>query len=101
MKNIDVINAFLNNDDENAYMSTAHVSFRGNRLWSYNTVIAEKQKSATGDWDILLINKTKYSVTTSKHQTYLNRALAAVASKYQIVEIPPMVLPNTQHLYNL
>lgn len=101
MKNIDVINAFLNNDDETAYMSTAHVSFRGNRLWSYNTVIAEKQKSASGDWDILLLNKTKYSVTTSKHQTYLRRELEFYTSKYQIVEITQDVPYNSQHLYNL
>lgn len=100
MKNIDVIKAFLDNNDENAGMSTEHVSFRGNRLWSYNTVIAEKQFGVT-DRDILLVNKTKYSVTTSKHQTYLNRELEFYSSKYQIVEVTQTVPCNSQHLYNL
>lgn len=101
MKNIDVIQAFLDNNDENAHANTEHVSFRGNRLWSYNTVIAEKVKGMT-DRDILMLNKTKYSVTTSKHQTYLNRELEFYTSKYQIIVIDNKSIPRgTQHLCNL
>lgn len=41
----------------------------GDKLFSYSTCIAE--------WDgaYLILNKTKYSTTTSKHQTYLYRAI--------------------------
>ena len=42
------------------------------RVWSYNTVIGEYDP--TVGWQL---NLTKYSVTTSKHQGYLSRAVGA------------------------
>jgi hypothetical protein len=47
----------------------ASVSFRGGRLFSYNTCIAEIVNGA------VLVNAGSYSVTTSKHQSYMQRAI--------------------------
>jgi hypothetical protein len=47
----------------------ASVSFRGGRLFSYNTCIAEIVNGA------VLVNAGSYSVTTSKHQSYMGQAI--------------------------
>lgn len=62
MKNIDVINSFL---CKNFNKRASSVSSQLNKLFSYNTVI--------GQWfdNTLLINITKYSVTTSTSQNEL------------------------------
>lgn len=64
MKNKDVCYAFLNKEK----CVGSNLTNDGNKLFSYYTCIAE--------WfnDTLLLNGTKYSVTTSKHQGILQRA---------------------------
>lgn len=64
MKTVDVISLFLNHKIGNAL----NVHSSGDKLFSYNTCIAQWLDPAT-----LIINITKYSVTTSKHLTQLRR----------------------------
>lgn len=68
MKNIDVVKAFSNK--EKARSSTGSLESTGDRLYSYSTCIAEYDKHGR-----LYINLTKYSCTTSHHQSILNRLL--------------------------
>ena len=68
MKNIDVIKAFSNK--ERARSSTGSLESTGDRLYSYATCTAEYDKCGK-----LYINLTKYSCTTSRHQSILNRLL--------------------------
>lgn len=65
MKNIEVIKAFLNLSEGNSH--NKNLISIGDRLFSYNTCIAE--------WtdDYLLINVTKYSQSTSRIQNMLLR----------------------------
>lgn len=65
MRNKDVIEGFIRGE----VCSTLHLFSTGDRLLSYNTCIAE----VVGE--ILYINKTRYSVTTSKHLELLLRRL--------------------------
>lgn len=48
-----------------------NLSCKNGILFSYNTAIAELMDDNT----TLIINKTKYSTTTSRHQNLLNKAL--------------------------
>lgn len=66
MKNIDVVKAFL----LRAAATGSNLISSGDKLFSYHTCIA--QFLPTGR---LIINITKYSPTTSKHQGYLERSL--------------------------
>ena len=66
MKNKDVVLAFLKK--EKAWGSNLYST--GKRLISYNTSIAEWYSDY-----YLLVNHTRYSVTTSKHQHYLRSEL--------------------------
>ena len=66
MKNKDVVLAFLNKEE--AWGSNLYST--GKRLISYNTSIAEWYSDY-----YLLVNHTRYSVTTSKHQHYLRSEL--------------------------
>lgn len=65
MRNKDVIEGFIRGE----VCNTLHLFSTGDRLLSYNTCIAE----VVGE--ILYINKTRYSVTTSKHLELLLRRL--------------------------
>lgn len=65
MKNIDVVHAFIRQER----LKVGNLTSTGSKLFSYNTVIAQ-WKLYNGNL-ILLINPTKYSVTTSKHLTLL------------------------------
>ena len=62
MKTSEVIDKFL---DKDFNFHANSVSSEEDRLFSYSTII--------GQWfnNTLLINITKYSVTTSRHQNYL------------------------------
>ena len=66
MKNKDVILAFL----EKRAAEGSNLYSTGKRLISYNTTIAEWYSDY-----YLLVNHTRYSVTTSKHQHYLRSEL--------------------------
>lgn len=47
----------------------------GNKLFSYNTVIAQWEDG------ILIGNNTKYSVSTSKHSSYIKHRIDVYTSK--------------------
>jgi len=66
MKTIDVIFAFKSR----RAAKTSHISTDGTKLFSYYTCIAQWFNN-----DTLIISDTKYSPTTSKHQTYLKNAV--------------------------
>ena len=78
MKNKDVVLAFL--DKREAWGSNLYST--GKRLISYNTTIAEWYSNY-----YLLVNHTRYSVTTSIHQGYLRRELVNIANNSNIIEL--------------
>ncbi len=65
MKNIDVVIAFLKKERP-IYTKNVWINKTGDKLYNYHTCIAQIKKST------LYINSTRYSVTTSKIQSYLN-----------------------------
>lgn len=77
MKNKDVIDAFLTGEN---HCKTGSMEFiPPDKLYSYSTCIAEY------DDEELLVNMSKYSVTTTRHQSELIR---------QIGQIPCTLLTN-------
>lgn len=76
MRNEEVVIAFSNR--ERAVNSTGSLSSTGNCLYSYSTCIAEYNK-----YGRLYINLTKYSTTTSHHQTLVKRHL--LRSAYEVL----------------
>lgn len=98
MKNQDVVKNFLNGKSAKSLNMTSE----DNRLFSYNTIIA--QIIYKDGKKILLVNRNKYSITTScKHQSPLFRAIEG-AYKYnfdEIRNITDYVRINTQNLEGL
>lgn len=83
MRNQDLCKEFVNQVSNIAYKegSSMRVAWDGKRLFSYGTCIGECLSDGS-----FILNATKYSTTTSKHQTYLKRALeghkVAVTTKW-------------------
>ena len=72
MRNKDLIESFVK------YGCSGHtlsVSARNGVLYSYNTAIAQRVG------DSIIVSRTKYSVTTSKHQGYVRSALNGCSKK--------------------
>jgi hypothetical protein len=78
MRNDEVIKEFLH---KNFYKRGSSVTSDQNKLFSYNTVIAQ--------WfeDTLLVNDTKYSPTTSKAQGILIRSIGSNVKWYIVDHI--------------
>lgn len=74
MKNVDVIKGFVNGGKVGKGNS---VFSKGDRLFSYDTIIAEKIDGK------VYVNETKYSVTTSKAQYYLRCCLKGCGIKVE------------------
>lgn len=72
MTNKNVVEQFLNKQE--AYTNNLHST--GIKLYSYSTVIAQWHN------DVLLGNATKYSITTSKHMSYLKQYVDNWTSSY-------------------
>ena len=66
MKNIDVIEAFI----EKKCANCSNLYYDGSKLINYNTTLAQWHDNYH-----LIINCTRYSVTTSKNQNYLKTAI--------------------------
>lgn len=66
MRNQDVISAFAKGSTKAVKANSVSIGYDGNTLFSYGTAIA--QRLANGKY---IINETKYSVTTSKAQSYV------------------------------
>ena len=86
-KNIDFIQYFI--DGHREQKSCNHLYIEGDKLYNYSTVLLEEVG------DSFVFNETKYSVTTSKLQTYIRRCLENNRSKYVSVN---NILINTQSL---
>lgn len=67
MRNEDVVKAFY----ERKCAKTKNLESTGDRLISFNTTIAERT-TVLNELKIIK-NITRYSVTTSKHQHYVNK----------------------------
>lgn len=80
MKNIDVVNKFLRCE----CASGSNLNSSGDRLFSYNTCIAQ--------WldDILYLNMTQYSPTSSKHRNM-------IVNKYQGCIVRILNVPINSH----
>lgn len=66
----------------------------GNKLFSYNTCIAQHSEN-NEDKQTIIINKTKYSQTTSKHLYILCNVINK--EKFNIKEVDNQPI-NTTHL---
>lgn len=71
MTNYDVCVAFVNGSNNGCHSLNMRVNHDGSRLFSYGTCIAEKLSNGS-----IIVNETKYSVTTSKHQSHLRCAIS-------------------------
>lgn len=60
-------------------LKSLNVHSVGDRIYSYNTIIGYRENGK------IFVNTCKYSCTTSKHQTYLRRALVGC----EVVEYTP------------
>ena len=94
MKNEEVIKAFA--ERKKARNSTGSLESTGNILYSYATCIAEYDKKGR-----LYINLTKYSCTTSHHQSILNRLLYSKAFEilYGVEKNKVHIIPKDLKLY--
>lgn len=90
MKNSEVIDKFL---DKEFNKCASSVSSKQDKLFSYNTIIAQ--------WfgDILLVNDTRYSSTTSKIQGILIRSINSNIKWYTVDHIP-MGTNDLNYIYN-
>lgn len=70
MTNRQVINAFVSGKSGKSSNGNLYVSWDGKRLFNYETCIAQRLSDGT-----FVVNSTKYSVTTSKIQTYVRYTL--------------------------
>ena len=83
MTNQDVVIKFLNKQ----FCKGSNLYAEDNKLYSYQTCIAEWYK------DKLLVNLTKYSKSTTKHQSYIgnniNKIIPKINNKvYLLYDIP-------------
>ena len=86
MKKIEVITCFIYN--KTASNTTGNLRSTGDRLFSYNTCIAQWVDGG------IIVNRTKYSSTTSHHQGMLERRLAGHIHMFPVFDVPK----DTQYL---
>lgn len=88
MKNFDVIKKFV---DEAKRANGYSVFSTGDKLFSFNTIIAERING------IIYVNPTNYSLTTSKAQTYLRLYVKAYLG-YECIETENNIPYDTNSL---
>lgn len=81
MNNQSVINAFV--CGKSAKSSNGNLKSFGNRLVSYYTTIAQRLDNGT-----IVLNRTKYSVSTSKIQTWTYGALCGHRNVVEVTNVP-------------
>ena len=74
MRNQEVISKFVNFAESAA---TANVRSTSDKLFNYETCIAQRHEGK------IIVNVTRYSITTSKMQNYLRRELLG----YDVIEV--------------
>lgn len=92
MKNKDVIIAFSHR--ERARNSTGSLWTTGDCLYSYYTCIAEYNREG-----YLYMNDTRYSVTTSKHQSLCRRYLSVDEFVYGIERNKTHIINENERIY--
>ena len=94
MRNEKVVIAFSHR--EKAKSSTGSLWSTGDCLYSYNTCIAEYDKEGK-----LYVNLTKYSVTTSHHQTLVNKYLFNTVHRfvYRIERNKVHIIPRNERVF--
>lgn len=83
MKNKDLCIDFVAGTAAGLAANNMSVSYDGMRLYSYETVIAQRLKNG-----VILVNYTRYSVTTSRHQYYLKNAAQAFKTRENKKTVP-------------
>ena len=81
MKNQSVINAFVCGKSAKSY--NGNLKSFGNRLVSYYTTIAQRLDNGT-----ILLNSTRYSVSTSKIQTWTRVAFYKHRNVVEVTNVP-------------
>ena len=89
MDNKSVINAFV--CGKSAKSSNGNLKSLGNRLVSYYTTIAQRLDNGT-----IVLNRTKYSTSTSKIQSWTKRVFDGHRNVVEVTNIP---LGTTDLLY--
>lgn len=83
MKNKDLCTYFAGGLAAGLTANNLSISYDGSRLFSYNTVIAQRLKNG-----VVLVNTTRYSPTTSRHQGDAFRALYCHATRENKKPVP-------------
>lgn len=78
--NKEVALAFLNNYPEDVYAGNLRYYAKEGKLFSYSTIIAQRFDNGS-----VILNATKYSPTTSRHQSLLLRGGLRM---YEVTNIP-------------
>ena len=81
MDNRSVINAFVSGKSAMSY--NKNLKSFGNRLVSYYTTIAQRLDNGT-----IVLNRTKYSVSTSKIQTWTKGAFFGKRNVVEVTNVP-------------
>ena len=81
MNNQSVINAFV--CGKSAKSSNGNLRSYGNKLVSYYTTIAQRLDNGT-----IVLNRTKYSVSTSKIQTWTKGAFCGYRNVTEVTDVP-------------
>lgn len=89
MSNQSVINAFLCGKTANS--SNRNLRSYGDKLVSYYTTIAQRLTNGT-----IVLNRTKYSVSTSKIQTWLYNAVNG--STIEVINVPMGATDLTRYI---
>lgn len=82
---------FVNGINHGKKGNSMHISDDGRQLYSYGTCIAQRLQNGQ-----FIVNASKYSVTTSRHQFHLRNALRGA----QYIETS-MHIPRSEYYYDL
>lgn len=83
MKNKDLCIDFVAGTAAGLAANNMSVSYDGMRLYSYETVIAQRLKNG-----VILVNYTRYSATTRKHQRFLMDAARTSKTRENKKDVP-------------
>lgn len=93
MTNFDVCVCFVNGTKNDAHSLSMSISDNGDRLYSYGTVMAQKLQNGA-----IILNDSKYSVTTSKHQGEIRTAIRMYAKTLKIYHTDKNVPIDTYNI---
>lgn len=85
MKNIDVITTFVNGGTK---AKTKNLRIEGDKLFNYNTCLAERYEKLGGEEMGFIVNATKYSMSTTTIQNKLLTSIPEDQITATLVSIP-------------